>query len=85
MSKMKHNIGDLGDYLFDQLDVLTNSDLEGEELDKEIRRAEAIGALSDKLIRVGDLAYKTMVHMHDMGIDNPNVIPEMLEVKETNA
>ena len=76
---MKHKLSDLTNYLFDTLDELTNSDLTDAELDKAIRKSEAVANVADKIIHAGDIALKTMKTMVDAGYD-PNV-PDMLKLE----
>ena len=47
--KIKHSLQDLNEYLFDELDALTNSDLEGEELDAEIERSKAVVEVAGRI------------------------------------
>lgn len=46
----KTSLLDLTDYLFDCLDTVSNPDLEGEELEREIRRATAITKIAQTVI-----------------------------------
>ena len=77
---MNNRLSDLNNHLFEQLERLNDENLTGEELDKELRRAEGIAKVSEQIIRNGELAYKTMVHMAEYGYPDKSV-PEMLEVK----
>lgn len=47
---MKHALNDLNDYLFGELDKLTNDDLVGEDLTSEVNRAKAVVSIADTLI-----------------------------------
>jgi hypothetical protein len=38
MAKTRNSLTDLNEYLFEALDVISNSDLKGEELNEEITR-----------------------------------------------
>ncbi len=77
---MNNRLSDLNNHLFEQLERLNDENLTGEELDKELRRAEGMAKVSEQIIRNGELAYKTMVHMAEYGYPDKSV-PEMLEVK----
>lgn len=72
---VKNTLGDLNNYLFEQLDKL------GDELDSEIRRSETMAKVSEQIIRTGELQFKAMQHMDEYGYDRPKAIPEMLEVR----
>jgi hypothetical protein len=78
---VKNTLGDLNNYLFEQLDKLGDEDLTGDELDSEIRRSEAMAKVSEQIIRTGELQFKAMQHMDEYGYDRPKAIPEMLEVR----
>lgn len=79
---MKNTLGDLNNYLFDQLNAITNKDLEGEKLEAEIKRTEAVAKISDQIIKNGELQYKAMKHMDEYGYERKKNVPEMLEVRE---
>lgn len=79
---MKNTLTDLNNHLFEQLERLNDEDLEGEELDKELRRSEGMTKIAEQIIRNGELAYKTMVHMDEYNYDSQRKPPEMLEVKD---
>ena len=79
---MKNTLGDLNNYLFEQLDAITNKDLEGEKLEAEIKRTEAVAKISDQIIKNGELQYKAMKHMDEYGYERKKNVPEMLEVRE---
>ena len=53
---MKNTLNDLNEYLFNQLDRLSNEDLAGEELSREIERASALTATARAIIDNGKLA-----------------------------
>lgn len=80
---MKTTLSDLNMHLFEQLERLNDEDLDGEQLDKELRRAEGMGKIAEQIIRNGELAFKTMAHMDEYGYNKgvPQV-PPMLEVKK---
>lgn len=47
---MKNKLSDLQNYLFEQLDRLSNDDLKGEELNAEIKRSQAITNTAQAII-----------------------------------
>ena len=65
---MKNTLGDLNNHLFAQLEKLGDEDLNGEQMDAEIRRA-------------GELQLKAMIHMDEYGYERAKTVPEMLEVR----
>lgn len=78
---MKNTLGDLNNHLFAQLEKLGDEDMSEEELDKEIRRSEAIAKVSEQIIRTGELQFKAMKHMDEYGYERDKAVPKMLEVK----
>ena len=77
---MKNTILDLNNHLFEQLERLNDEDLSEEQIDIELRRAEGMTKIAEKIIQNGELAYKTMRHMDDYGygLDKNRAIPAML-------
>lgn len=78
---MKNTLEDLNNHLFEQLERLNDEDLEPEALDRELKRAEGMSKVAEQIIRNGELAYKTMVHMDEYGYNTTKKVPDMLEVK----
>lgn len=78
---MKNTLNDLNNHLFEQLERLNDEDLSEEQLDRELRRSEGMTKVAERIIRNGELAYKTMVHMAEYGYaDSRGSVPEMLEM-----
>lgn len=59
---MKNTLGDLNNHLFAQIERLSDEDLEGEALDKEIQRAEAVTKVSSQIIANGSLLLKARTY-----------------------
>lgn len=78
---MKNTLGDLNNHLFAQLEKLNDEELTGEQLDIEIKRAEAISKISGQIISNGDLQFRAMKHMDEYGYERAKAVPEMLEVR----
>ena len=62
---MKNNLKDLNNILFAQLEALADDDLKGEELQKEIKRADALTKVSRDIINVADLQLKAIQMQYD--------------------
>ena len=45
---MKNTLSDLNNHLFEQLERLNDEDLEGENLDKELRRSEGMTKIAEQ-------------------------------------
>ena len=78
---MKNTLGDLNNHLFAQLEKLNDDDLNGQELESEIKRSEAMAKIADQIIKNGELQFKAMKHMDEYGYERQKAIPEMLEVR----
>jgi hypothetical protein len=64
---MKNTLTDLNEYLFQQLDALTNEDMNEEELDKAIRRSEAVTKVAKTIIDSGNLTLAAKKHLDEYG------------------
>lgn len=78
---VKNTLGDLNNHLFAQLEKLGDEDLEGNVLDMEIKRAEAMAKVGEQIIKTGELQFKAMKHMDEYGYEREKAVPEMLEVR----
>lgn len=78
---MKNTLGDLNNHLFAQLEKLGDDDLNGEALEAEIKRSEAMAKVSEQIIRTGELQFRAMQHMDEYGYERQKAVPEMLEVR----
>ena len=77
---MKNTLADLNNHLFEALERLNDEDLDEEGIDRELKRTDGMTKIAEQIIKNGELAYKTMVHMDEYGYGDKNV-PVMLEVK----
>ena len=75
---MKNTLADLNNYLFEQIERLNDDELSADELDSELRKADAIVKVSEKIIQNGELAFKTMKHMDEYGYGQMRSVPAML-------
>lgn len=72
---VKTTLADLNDLLFEQLERLTNEDLEGEKLEREIKRSKAVATISSNIIANGTLMLDARKHMDEYGISDKGAIP----------
>lgn len=72
---MKNTLGDLNNYLFETLERLTDDELSIEELDKEIKRSEAVTAVAEVIVHNGELTLKAIKHSDEWA----KPVPKMLE------
>ena len=80
---MKNTLGDLNNHLFAQIERLGDEDLQGEALEQEIKRAEAVTKISGQIIANGSLLLKARQY-YDENYNADSTIPELLtEGKKT--
>ena len=60
-------LNDLNEYLFQEMDRLTNEDLSAEELDKEIKRSDALQKIAKTVIDNGALALQAKKYLDEYG------------------
>ena len=77
---MKNTLSDLNNHLFEQLERLNDEDLNEEQIELELKRADGMTKIAEKIIQNGELAFKTMRHMDEYGygIDRNRTVPSML-------
>ena len=78
---MKNTLSDLNNYLFEQLERLNDDSLSEDELEREMKKTDAVVKVSEKIIETGELAFRTMQHMDQYGYGSDRVIPAMREMK----
>lgn len=78
----KNTLGDLNNHLFAMLEKLNDDDLTGEDLEREIKRSEAMADVSEQIIKNGELQLKAMKHMDEYGYKREKNCPELLEVRK---
>lgn len=75
---MKNTLGDLNNHLFAQLERLSDEDLAGDDLVREIKRARAITSLASQVVAGGQLMLRAKQFQ-----DNANgadaTVPKLLE------
>ena len=68
---MKNKLSDLNNHLFAQLERLSDEYVKGEELEQEIRRAEAVCGVASQIIENGNLALKAEKMRQEYGSSTP--------------
>ena len=64
---MKNTLSDLNNYLFEQMQRLQDDSLSDEELEKEIKRSNAVQSVAKTIIENGELALKAKKHLDEYG------------------
>ena len=64
---MKNTLTDLNNYLFEAIERLNDDSMSDEELDKEIKRSEAVQKIAKTIIDNGSLALQAKKHMDEYG------------------
>lgn len=77
MSK-KNNLGEMNDILFERLRRLNDPALTGDELDKEIRKTDAIIDVSQSIVAAGNLVLKAALARSDGMYRDDKEAPKML-------
>lgn len=78
---MKNTLNDLNNYLFESIERLNDDSLNDEELDREIKRSEAVQRIAKTIVDSGTLALQAKKHLDEYGEGRDVEIP-MLGVKK---
>ncbi len=72
---MKNTLTDLNNYLFESIERLQDDNLDAEELEKEIKRSEAVQKIAKTIIDNGALAIQAQRMMYDQGVETKVAMP----------
>jgi phage protein len=64
---MKNTLADLNNYLFESIERITDDDLSDEQLEKEIRRSDAVQKIAKTIIENGHLALSAKKYVDEQG------------------
>ena len=64
---MKNTLEDLNNYLFESIERLNDDGMTEEQLDREIKRSEAVQKVAKTIIDNGALALQAKKHMDEYG------------------
>lgn len=76
---MKNTLTDLNNYLFEAIERINDDSLDDTQLDKEIKRSEAVQKIAKTIIDNGTLALQAKKHLDEYG-QGENVELPMLGV-----
>jgi hypothetical protein len=71
---MKNKLGDLNDHLFTQMERMAEEGITPENLEAEVKRAQAMVAVADQIVRTGDLQLRAAKMFADHG---DKIIPHL--------
>lgn len=72
---MKNTLSDLNNYLFESIERLNDDTLTDEELDKEIKRSDAVQKIAKTIIENGALALQAKKHIDEYGTGETVELP----------
>ena len=72
---MKNTLNDLNNYLFECIERIQDDSLTDEELEKEIKKSDAIKEVAEKIIANGKLALDVKRHLDEYGVGEKVQLP----------
>lgn len=78
---MKNTLSDLNNYLFEAIERINDDELDDTELDKEIRRAEAVTKVAGTIISNANVQLQALKHMDEYGYNGSRSMPALLTGK----
>lgn len=81
--KMKNKITDLNNHLFSQLEKLLDEDLTDEELNREIKRANAVSGIAANIIASNAISLKAMTLFENRQIERES--PDFLRISKAQG
>lgn len=80
--RTKNTLMDLNDYLFMEIERLSDEDLQDKELDKELQRAKGITAVADKIINNANIVLEAQRISLQYGLDKKDIPRLISDTKE---
>lgn len=78
---MKNTLVDVNNYLFEAMERLNDDELTDEQLEKEIKRTEAVTKVAKTIVDNTNLALNIKKHLDEYGQGEGYQIPGMIEAK----
>ena len=72
---MKNTLTDLNNYLFESLERINEDALDDAQLEKEIKRSEAVQKIAKTIIDNGNLALQAKKHLDEFGMGGSIELP----------
>lgn len=76
---MKNTLVDLNNYLFEQIERINDDSLSEDELEKQIKRSDAVVKVAKTIIDNSNLALNVKKHLDEYGQGENYSMPAMLE------
>lgn len=73
----KNRLSDLNDHLFAQLERLTDENLSSEQIETEVKRAEAVVAVADQITDIADMQLRAAKLYVDFGDKVLPMLPQI--------
>lgn len=77
---MKNTLNDLNNYLFEQIERISDDSLNDDELNKEIKRSDAVQRVAKTIVDNASLVLQAKKHADEWG--NGDVSAPMLETND---
>ena len=74
---MRNKLTDLNDYLFEQIERINDDNLSTEELEGEMKRAEAVSKIACVIVQNGKLQLDAVKFAAEYGIDGGEAVPTL--------
>lgn len=79
---MKNSLSDLNNYLFEQLERVNDDELDDEEMEKEIKRAETVTKIGQTIISNAEVQLKAWKEANEYGLNKDDFVPGILLEKK---
>ena len=80
---MKNRLIDLNDHLFAQMERLSDESLSAEKIEQEVKRATAMVAVGDQIIRTADTTLKAATLVANHGDRMKDMLPSVFKQQAT--
>lgn len=81
---MKNNLSDLNNYLFSTLEVLEDDEITDKQLEKELKKAQAICSVSSQILKVASVQVSAIKTAEQCGLLNKEM-PALLATKDSTS
>ena len=72
---MKNTLADLNNYLFEAIERINDDNLDDAQLEKEIKRSEAVQKIAKTIFDNGNLALQAKKHLDEYGQGDSVALP----------